>query len=159
MRIGVLSDTHRNMEAAAQVIERLGACDLWLHAGDFYRDALELHRLYGIPLVAVVGNCDQVTGPEEELLELEGVSVLLTHGHLYRVKFGYGQIVARAQKVGAKLVVFGHTHQPEDVVIEGVRLFNPGSLSRTRNPAGLCAGVITIGGGDINTAFYRPEYL
>ena len=95
----------------------------------------------------VAGNCDWGSlafgNPTERQLPLEGHTLLLTHGHLFGVKSGYGALISHAAKCGADIVLFGHTHCPHeetipagtvigDVTLERpMYLFNPGSVGES----------------------------
>jgi len=121
-----------------------------LHAGDHYRDAAHLARLLAVPVHAVVGNCDPRTdGPGEKLLAVEGVTILLTHGHLYDAHYSPLKLFYRARELQAGLVVYGHTHIPYDGECERIRLFNPGSVHHPRGGAGPGYGLLEIEGGRI----------
>lgn len=133
MIIGILSDSHGDLELAEEAVSRMGGVDLLLHAGDYYHDALYLGERCGLPVRGVVGNCDRgVNGPQEELLELEGWRIYLTHGHLYGVKGGLLRLHFRARELGARIAVFGHTHVAQQEQVDGITLLNPGSIARSR---------------------------
>lgn len=86
---------------------------------------LVLHKnFYG-----VAGNCDSLPLPPELTLEIEGVKILLTHGHSYGVKSDLLPLSLRAKELACKLAYFGHTHTAETVEDDGVTLVNPGSLA------------------------------
>ena len=134
MRIGVLSDTHGDLDNVAIALARLGKLDMLLHAGDCYGDVDQLIKMTDIPVKAVIGNCDMwCGGPRELLLDLEGKKVLLVHGHQYGIKNGFQRLYLRAEELGVNVVVYGHTHQAESLLYGGILLFNPGSISRPRN--------------------------
>ena len=86
---------------------------------------LALHKGF----FAVKGNCDYLPLPEETVTEVEGVKILLTHGHRYGVKTDLLSLVLRAEELGCRLVFFGHTHTAEIVEHGAVTLVNPGSLT------------------------------
>ncbi|NPV27176.1 MAG: metallophosphoesterase [Firmicutes bacterium] len=133
MRIGVLSDSHGNLNLARQAFDQMGKIDLLLHAGDYYADAWKLAKDGGIPVKAVTGNCDfHSPGPQEEIVQAGKKRILLTHGHAYRVKYSYLSLFYRAKELEVDVVVFGHTHIAEYQVMEGVVLFNPGSIALPR---------------------------
>jgi putative phosphoesterase len=81
MKIGLISDTHSYLDP--KVFEHFKACDEIWHAGDIGTMALadDLERFK--PLKGVYGNIDgkdlQVRFPEDLWMEVEGVSVLMTH--------------------------------------------------------------------------------
>ena len=79
---------------------------------------------------AVRGNCDAFSGfPDEELVEVEDVKILLTHGHSYRVKHDKLPLLLRAQELGANIALYGHTHFAEEEELNGILLMNPGAIS------------------------------
>jgi len=133
VRVGILSDSHGDLKRAKQAVAEMGPVDLLLHAGDHYRDAIRLGELYGIEIKAVAGNCDlNAPGPVEEVLEIQGRRIYLTHGHLYGVKHGLMRLFYRTCEVGAEIVIFGHTHAAQRGEIEGIYFLNPGSIARPR---------------------------
>lgn len=134
MRIGVLSDTHGNIRRARAAIAQMGAVSHLLHAGDFLEDARKLQVMTGIPCTGVLGNCDyQIDGALETVVELSGQRIFLTHGHRYRVKSGYRELILRAVELGVQIVVFGHTHVAELFWEEGILFLNPGSTFQPRD--------------------------
>ena len=133
MWVGVLSDSHGDVGRSEQAVKAMGAVDLVVHAGDFYQDALCLADRLGIDVHGVVGNCDRYgPGPQEEVLELCGHRVYLTHGHLYGVKQGLMRLAYRTQEVNAEMVIYGHTHVPQNEEVDGIRYLNPGSVALPR---------------------------
>ena len=148
MTLLVLSDSHGRPDRMEEVIRRVRP-DGILFAGDGLRDLSRAEVT--APLWAVAGNCDWLTSPvivqgreltprTEELVTVEGVRILLMHGHTYSVKGGLGSAVARAVQQEADLLIYGHTHLPVELhlrpddrradfgVTKPLTLFNPGSL-------------------------------
>lgn len=128
MRIGILSDTHDQI--AGGLFDALEGVDELLHAGDITRsDALiELQAI--APVTAVRGNCEgrDLAGrlPEERLIERDGVSIALIHGHTLSGGL-LGDLIARYRLLSPDLVIFGHTHEPLSKVLGPTRYFNPGT--------------------------------
>ena len=132
MKLTVFSDSHGNMENVLRIFDDSPA-DRYLFCGDGLTDAEDAAHLRDVPLTAVAGNCDYgSTARTEWLLELEGVRILLTHGHGYAVKQGTGALLRRARELEAKVVLFGHTHQRLLEEADGVLLINPGSCRDER---------------------------
>jgi putative phosphoesterase len=149
LTVGVIADTHIPDRARAlhphiiPLLQELRV-DLILHAGDISSPGvLELLATVA-PVKAVRGNRDWVfltTLPLILKLTLANVPLVLMHGHngmanYLRDKFFFirdGYNFERYQKKLVKLVpearviVFGHTHRVENVVINGQLWFNPGS--------------------------------
>ncbi|OPZ70404.1 MAG: hypothetical protein BWY80_01509 [Firmicutes bacterium ADurb.Bin456] len=156
MRLIVFSDSHGRLEHALWALRETGQVDLVLHAGDNYRDALELAEVTGLPVEAVPGNCDQgEKKPQELLLELAGYRILLTHGH--RIAHGrmHEELLAQAAETGAGAVVFGHTHMAEVRWDDGVLLFNPGSIARPRDRQRPSYGILDLDKGGIRPSICR----
>lgn len=116
MNILVISDTHGHGAYVREVLDRVKP-DALLFAGDGLRDFSDI--TLPCPFYAVRGNCDWSLGAtsdvgDEEVFSLGGVRILLMHGHRYGVKGGPGAAIARAEQLGADVLVFGHTHEPFD---------------------------------------------
>ncbi|RKO67706.1 metallophosphoesterase [Desulfofundulus salinus] len=154
MRVGVVSDTHGRVDRAIKLLNQLEPLDLLLHAGDYYRDGQLLAEALNVPVRAVAGNCDfQTGGPGEEVLELAGKKVFLTHGHLYHVHFSLQKLLYRALELQADVVVFGHTHVRYCNVHEGILFFNPGSIHDPRGEHGPGCGLLVIDGREVKASF------
>lgn len=155
MRIAVVSDTHGYLERATSVLKAIRNIDLLLHAGDHYRDAFTLAQAFSAPVKGVVGNCDRgAFGPEEEFFEIAGHKIFLTHGHFYGVKRECNRLVYQAQKLGADLVVFGHTHQATCFSVGETRFLNPGTAGLA-GPRGELTGAIIEVGSKIEICIVR----
>ena len=140
----IFSDSHGRAERIEEVLFRqIRKPDAVFFAGDGLRD-LSRADLSGASVYAVLGNCDWFSSDPnlqtEQLISFGGVRILLTHGHLYNVKHGYGALIVRAARMGVDVAIFGHTHLPHLERLEAGRevggvtlqhplhLFNPGSL-------------------------------
>lgn len=130
MTLGVISDTHAGSvaELPAPVREALAGVDLIVHAGDFTRRAV-LDGLRAIGEVqAVCGNMDD-TGlraalPEQTVFEAAGRRIGLVHG--FGAPDGLAQRV-RTLFADVDIIIFGHSHQPCNLSLDRVLMFNPGS--------------------------------
>jgi len=136
-----ISDTHvpkRARDLPAPLWDRIEACDVVLHAGDWVDVALldELERR-APRLVGVHGNNDhgvlRERLPEVARVELGGVRFAVVHET--------GEAKGREQRCAARfpdadVLVFGHSHIPWDTTAPtGLRLLNPGSpTDRRRQP-------------------------
>jgi len=137
MRIGVLSDTHADSfaEIPDRIITTLAEVDMIIHAGDFTSKAvLDGLRQLG-EVKAVWGNMDsnelRRTLPEAELLIVSGKRIGITHGS--GGPFGIERKVRQMFK-DVDIIIYGHSHQPQNKIVEGILLFNPG---RARNSFGI----------------------
>ena len=150
MRILVFSDTHGNIDNCIRVVERIGAVDMILHAGDVSRDAQDLEAIFdNIPVKYVCGNCEISNVPSELLVEVSDKKIYLTHGHMHCVKLesNYKTLTDHAKSLGADVAVFGHTHIPVCDNRGDIILLNPGSCKNT-----VTYGVIEIENGKIGAA-------
>ena len=146
MKIIVVSDTHGSYQNFKKVMELNRNADIVVHCGDS-RDEVENIKLEFPDKVyyTVKGNCDLGSMlPSIEEFTVDGVRFMATHGHLFNVKYGMFDIDKAARDKGADIVLFGHTHIAMDVLRDGVRFFNPGSLG-----FGKSFGVIEIKDGQI----------
>lgn len=150
MKIGVLSDTHGIINIAEKAVANMRDVKILLHAGDLVTDACHFEtKKYKVYCVA--GNCDTFRlEPTEKILELQGKKIFLTHGHIYRVKYGYERLLVRAKEVLADIVVFGHTHVPENTNIDNILFFNPGSTALPKNGGPGTYGILEITNDHIN---------
>ena len=152
MKILVFSDTHGNPD---RMLETIGsqAHDLVVHLGDCVRDAMKIKEQFPEEnLRYVAGNdlYDVMSGaPRREIFALGKVVVFASHGHDYGVHAGLSRLAETAQMLGAKLVLYGHTHVPHIETRGGVTYFNPGSCSLDRSGLGPGWGLVTIEGEDV----------
>ena len=129
LKILVFSDSHRSRVDMIHAIEEQQP-DMVIHLGDLMRDAEDLGFAYPkLPLVSVPGNCDGWTmEPVIRQFQAEGKSILLSHGHLWRVKQGYELAISEARKAKADILLFGHTHRAYcEQLADGLWVMNPGA--------------------------------
>lgn len=124
--ITVFSDLHYSKlpEKIKNVAEESSYC-FFLGDGIHSVGDIILHKEFH----AVKGNCDDFTGfPDEEVIEVEKVKILVTHGHRYHVKRDLLSLLYRAKELNCRLVFYGHTHFAEENEIDGITLINPGAI-------------------------------
>ena len=157
LSVVVVSDTHgpsRWKGVPPGILGDLRAADLILHAGDVsVPDVLDELAVFA-PVHVVMGNTDgsgvQRWGARPTLdLDLDGLRVGMIHDS--GATQGRGRRL-RAMFPDADLVVFGHSHIPADVVDDGLRVFNPGSLTDPRAQSPPSYGVLTIAVGELRAA-------
>ncbi len=141
MKIAVISDTHLHSTAglAPRILLELQQADMIVHAGDAVTlELIEDIRRLG-PLHAVCGNMDSAdlkeSLPASEVFEVEGWKIGLIHGWgspwgiEERIRKSFGQV---------DVIIFGHSHKPQNAVIDGVLFFNPGDARHS-------FGILTCG--------------
>lgn len=133
MRILVLSDAHGRTAPVEQAIER-SQPEILLFLGDGLQELHYLEALYPTIVFHVVkGNCDFSDAPGVQRLQIGGKRIFMTHGHLYGVKYSYETAIAAAEKAGADLLLFGHTHIAHQDYQNGLYILNPGSVAFPRS--------------------------
>lgn len=144
-RIGIISDTHGDVNAAIKAVQQMPQVDFIIHLGDFVEDGKSLEKKVGIEVICVKGNCDfHSTVPEDRLLEVGGKRIFITHGHRYEVKWNYNRIYYKALEMRADVVLFGHTHIATRFIEEGLLIMNPGSVSQPRGRIEKTFGLLEI---------------
>lgn len=126
MRIGVVSDTHRNTELLSSVVswlvEEQHAAQIY-HLGDDYEDVKVLADMYldvvQVPGVYHQGYRDGTLEPRE-LQTVQGLRIMLVHST--------ERDLGDDDLVSADVVLHGHTHHAEIRIDDGRLFFNPGHL-------------------------------
>lgn len=156
MRIGVLSDTHDNLDNLLTVLEilRQRGIQTVIHCGDLTDFSLISH-FSGFRLIYLTGNMDAASGTIKKRVEqmrednfaglvfqgnLDGVMVAATHSHLE------GKVMELVQEKRFCWIFHGHTHKRRDETIQGTRIINPGALGGlVRGPRSFCIVDLTAG--------------
>lgn len=133
----VFSDSHGNYSKMKAAAELHPDAKMIIFLGDGLRDAdMLFERFSSIPHAAVKGNCDfsftygAETYLDEQTIDVDGVRIFLCHGHKYGVKSSPTNLWYRAREKEVNAALFGHTHDPYDRYVEGIHLFNPGSIGQ-----------------------------
>ena len=168
MKLLVFSDVHGRSDRAEDVILLHKDADAVLFLGDGLR---EVERLSfdrpSLSPISVRGNCDGFSflgasgdAPTERMLAFGGMKILMLHGFTpYDAKYGTLPLIAYAERRGADILLYGHTHQREERYLpEGSELgggilsdrpmwvMNPGSLGRPSDGVP-SYGLVQIEGG------------
>ena len=164
----VISDSHGRAGALRELCEHSRDAEAVIFLGDGIKDLSYIDLSPVQALCAVRGNCDWSAFdtanefPEERLLVFGNYHILMMHGHTKGVKGGFEHALLYAYQRGADVLLFGHTHIPQEryffagTVIGGVTFersmyaFNPGSLKEGS------FGRIEISGNNI--LFSHGEY-
>jgi putative phosphoesterase len=137
MNILVISDTHGHTGSAEKVINA-ESWDHVVHLGDTALDAVALAADLGIDVVALRGNNEYPDSPvldDELIFDAGGVKFYAIHGHELDINPWDGkmeealtELAQKAEEAGARVALFGHTHQPMIREVDGILLVNPGGL-------------------------------
>lgn len=135
MRIIVYSDTHGKFSAHETILKRNENADAFIFLGDGEREFDKIKSLYpNKTMVNVAGNCDFASmKPSNDIFMAGDNKILFTHGHLFGVKFSLDRLIYKAEEIGAKIALFGHTHQRFYSYENGIHILNPGSASAPRD--------------------------
>lgn len=116
------------LTAIRQILEE---SDFIIHLGDTSGDGSRITSDYGDKTILINGNCDFAKlGDDEKVLEIEGVKIFATHGHLYSVKSTLSKLKDRAKELDCSIALYGHTHLAREDEIDGITIINPGNMSR-----------------------------
>jgi putative phosphoesterase len=127
--------------------------DAVVHLGDFSDELFARRLKRRCRLYAVCGNADpyplRVNFPVMRIVHFDGVKAALMHR--FSGPWSVAQVrAANYASIGVSLILFGHTHNPEDITISGVRMLNPGSAGDGRRTKGrYTAGMLEINRGRI----------
>lgn len=127
----IVSDSHRNRAALDNLDGVFAECDYIVHLGDLSTDGGYIRNKYPDKTIVINGNCDlDKMGDDEKVVEVEGVKIFMCHGHAYGVKQSLFHLAEEAKAAGCSIALYGHTHCAKVDEIDGVKLINPGNLSR-----------------------------
>jgi putative phosphoesterase len=155
MRIGVISDTHRNISSMELLGERLKGVDVLIHLGDNVDDISVIRKYYTGEIINVKGNCDfSASIPSDRVEDVYGKRIFITHGHKYSVKDNLYKLRSKALETGSDIVLYGHTHIGKIDFEEGIWYINPGSASEPRDGA-RCFAIINVNGNCIEPNLIR----
>jgi uncharacterized protein len=133
MRVGVVSDTHGNVQGMRRLAEMLKAKGVAtvLHVGDDYQDLDTLKRdgleVIGVPGVYCREYADPAV-PNRLVMELGGLKMLLTHTASRNRYDSPDDPDPQGLARQVHIVLFGHTHVPNLEERQGVLWLNPGHL-------------------------------
>lgn len=128
----IISDTHGKLPKKFEFWEALENVDYIIHLGDGIREIQTLKEAFGDKFIYVYGNCDHMSNNHEQLLDIEGTKIFITHGHNYGVKSNLLNLHMRGIELGAKCCLYGHTHRASLEDYGDIKLINPGSLTHAR---------------------------
>lgn len=133
MKIAVMSDTHGHNKNIIEAILAMDKPDLLIHLGDYTKDGENISKILGIPVAIVKGNGDYDSPyKEDEVIEVKGKKIFLTHGHRHGVVRNLDNLYYRALELEVDLALFGHTHIPVNLKYDNIIIMNPGSPSLPR---------------------------
>ncbi len=131
MRAIVFSDVHGRGDALERIFETQPDADVYIFLGDGMREVNLYRKLRPeLNIITTPGNCDSLSADGSlKTIQLGGVTLAYCHGHKHRVKSGLTRLKLDAEALGAKVVLFGHTHIPVCEYVDRVYFLNPGSAA------------------------------
>jgi uncharacterized protein len=134
LKVGVISDSHARYfsELPQNLVKALSKVELIIHAGDI----VTLDVVRGLetlaPVKGVCGNMDlpeiKLVFPDKQILEIRGKKIGVVHGN-----GGSGGIEERVRQrfSGVDAIIFGHSHEALNRLVQGILFFNPGSTRQS----------------------------
>lgn len=129
-KVLIMSDSH-GLRDEVEMIKKRHHLTHMFHLGDseLDRDDSVLSHM-----IKVKGNCDfGQSFNYDEVVEINGLTFFLTHGHLYDVRTSLLSLSYRAAEENAQVICFGHTHIAGAEKINDQLFINPGSIHFPRN--------------------------
>jgi putative phosphoesterase len=157
MKIGIVSDTHRNKELLLRAVEwmvsRQKIATLY-HLGDDYDDVADLGDLF-LEIIQVPGAYDEryknKTLPAKISENVLGVSILLVHS--------IDKDLTADDLSKSDIILHGHTHKDELRLEDGKFFMNPGHLKgpmeKNMPPT---FGIISIADREVTATIYDLNF-
>jgi len=128
MKIGIMSDSHRDTRHTALFVEHLKneGAEYLIHAGDLeHVENLQSLHGSGLHYVSVFGNNDS------HLKEHAGAFNIYSEPHYFAI----GELKIKLMHMpfylspdGADIIIYGHTHQVKLKYNQGLLVLNPGEI-------------------------------
>lgn len=144
MKLGVISDTHGNVERVKQAMQlfREEGVGHLIHCGDIGTSEV-VEQMSGIPADYVFGNCDSSLNSLRKAIQKNGQTCQDRFGALTlagkQICFLHGddfQLLDDALRSGKwDLICSGHTHVADLSCVGTTLLLNPGAIQRTPTPS------------------------
>lgn len=150
MKIGVISDTHGRLRP--EVFALFSGVEHILHAGDIGPLDLMVELETIAPVTAVWGNTDdfavRAAVPEIARTTLADRRITVVHGHQLGTPTPLGLLGVHPD---ADIIVYGHTHRPLIVELQGRWILNPGGAGAARFGLAPSVMLMSIEGGKVES--------
>ena len=154
----VMSDSHGDYDIVKDIKDRYqGKVDAIFHNGD---SELKSSDPVWDGIYVVRGNCDYDDGyPENNVVELNGITIAQTHGHLYQINFMWERLDLFAQEAGADICLYGQLHRASAWRMEDIVFINPGSVLQPRGEVmEKLYALVTVTDTTIKVDFYTRNH-
>ena len=146
--ITIFSDSHGDLNALDKLRPAFLKSNKIVFLGDGRNDLKTIALDFGYKTYMVDGNCDGYSLDPELIFSVGNFKILAVHGHRFYVKDGLNNLILYAKEQGCNVALFGHTHLPTLLDINGVKLINPGTISLNGKRRTYC--VLEIDGDKFN---------
>lgn len=157
MKILVVSDSHGLEDKLCSIVRQQTKAEVVLFLGDGERDFESVRSKFPDKMfIGVRGNNDWYSSLNNtEVMSFEGVKIFMAHGHTFNVKYSLERIKNEGRRIGADVVLYGHTHISHIEYEDGLYIMNPGAVMNYPGEY----GVIDIQNGDVllNTARFSVK--
>lgn len=150
----IFSDVHGYRDRYERILKVHADVDYRLSAGD---SELEPSLLANHNVLAVYGNADQDAGQKKVILDVEGHTLVMVHGHEHRIHLGDHGMVKLLKKHQATFVIHGHTHVARLTLTSAGVIINPGAVSRSRGSLPASYALLTIKEGQYTMTWYDAQ--
>jgi uncharacterized protein len=152
VKLGLISDTHGFLDPRLTRIFK--GVDHILHAGDIGPDFLIAQLESIAPVTAVLGNNDNSPCfPLTQVVALGEVKFLVRH--IVTPRALTDELKARVAKEKPNVVMFGHSHQKFDQVVNSVRFVNPGYAGKPKFGAERSVALMEVSGKKLEVRFVK----
>lgn len=127
MKIIFFSDVHKDIDTLKELLNKEQGIYYCLGDSEISKEVLEDYNV-----ISVRGNCDTDNFADNLVVNINNKKILLTHGHLYNVKFTLNNLYFYAKSINSDIVVFGHTHMVTKIE-DDINMYNPGSLRDSKS--------------------------
>ena len=157
MKIGVMSDSHGNIEYVRKAAECMMGeeVDYIIHLGDDYYDTRILDIL-PVNVIKVPGIYEavykDVSVPNRLVDDIAGLKVLITHTKDSHRNDLPDDIIPEEYKVSRKvdIILFGHSHSFYASIEDGILMVNPGHLGAEDKRGEATFAILDISNGNID---------
>ncbi|AEX85797.1 phosphoesterase, MJ0936 family [Marinitoga piezophila KA3] len=152
-KILLISDIHIPTRSTYLQLEKIdySKYDYIIASGDFIEEEVIFYFKAQSPeFIGVYGNADyydvKYSLPEKRIINIEGKKIGIIHGH----QAGWGdpeRLIKRFSNID--IMIYGHTHRPDDRIINNIRCINPGAFCENSY------AILEIGSDEVSLKFQK----
>ena len=141
-RILIMSDIHGKWKEALKIIKN-EKYDISISLGDSEIDENTISKYFDY---YVGGNNDYGYSIEEQVIQIEGITIAICHGHtrgIY-VQDSFQEAIEFAKEKNATMILHGHSHKIRHEKSQGIDVICPGSINYPRTNFGASYMILTL---------------